>query len=247
MVALPAGETLSRRFLGRGMPGSAILVQHLTLWVGFLGALLATGADRHLALSTAEAIPAGWPRRLARLLTRMIATAVCALLAYASLDRRRRAELGPEPAVRDSLLVERAHHARGGGAHGAPLRLAARRRDPPGSTACSPCSPRRPPSAWARSRRIRSSSKRCWPCWGWRSCSARPCSSSWRRGDGCSSWRDGTPIAAVPTNTCGSSEPDAPRDPAAHLAGYVLAAGGSARRLVRAYKGSSAGCRAASR
>ncbi|HEX7625176.1 MAG TPA: hypothetical protein VF400_16480, partial [Anaeromyxobacteraceae bacterium] len=37
MVALPAGETLARRFLGRGLSGSAILVQHLTLWVGFLG------------------------------------------------------------------------------------------------------------------------------------------------------------------------------------------------------------------
>src|SRR5512138_3942828 len=86
MVALPAGETLSRRFLGNGLPGSSVLVQHLTLWVGFLGAFLATVTERHLALSTTEVIPAGWPRRLAGLLARLVSTAVCALLAYASVE-----------------------------------------------------------------------------------------------------------------------------------------------------------------
>ncbi|HTP25112.1 MAG TPA: hypothetical protein VMK12_05550, partial [Anaeromyxobacteraceae bacterium] len=54
MIALPAGETLARRLLGRGLTGSGILVQHITLWVGFLGALLATGREKHLALATAE-------------------------------------------------------------------------------------------------------------------------------------------------------------------------------------------------
>ncbi|BDG09306.1 TRAP transporter large permease [Anaeromyxobacter paludicola] len=84
MVALPAGETLSRRLLGRGIPGSAVVVQHLTLWVGFLGALLATAAGKHLALSTAEAIPAGWPRRAAGFLSSTVAAVVCALLTVAA-------------------------------------------------------------------------------------------------------------------------------------------------------------------
>ncbi len=47
-----------------------MVVQHLTLWVGFLGALLAAGTGRHLALSTVEAIPEGWPRRFASILAR---------------------------------------------------------------------------------------------------------------------------------------------------------------------------------
>jgi len=41
MVLLPLGEIVARRFFGRGIPGSGPIVQHLTLWVGFLGAAIA--------------------------------------------------------------------------------------------------------------------------------------------------------------------------------------------------------------
>ena len=63
MVLLPAASTVSRRLLGRELPGSSVLAQHITLWVGFLGALLATASGRHLALSTLDVVPEGWPRR----------------------------------------------------------------------------------------------------------------------------------------------------------------------------------------
>src|SRR5512147_957505 len=65
LIAVPAAETLARRFLGRDIPGASVVAQNLTLWVGFLGALLAAGTGRHLALSTAEVLPQGWPRRSA--------------------------------------------------------------------------------------------------------------------------------------------------------------------------------------
>jgi hypothetical protein len=52
MIALPAASTLARRFLGRDLPGASVLAQHITLWVGFLGALQATASERHLGLST---------------------------------------------------------------------------------------------------------------------------------------------------------------------------------------------------
>ena len=41
MVALPLLEILIRRAFGVGLPGSGPFVQHLTLWVGFLGAAIA--------------------------------------------------------------------------------------------------------------------------------------------------------------------------------------------------------------
>ena len=51
-------------------------------------------------------------------------------------------------------------------------------------------------------------------------------------------WRDGTPIAAVPTNTFGLvTNATLPAIPLLTVAGYVLAEGGAAQRLVRAYKG----------
>ncbi len=66
MVLLPAASTVSRRLTGRELPGASVLAQHITLWVGFLGALLATISGQHLALSTLDLLPAGWPRRNAR-------------------------------------------------------------------------------------------------------------------------------------------------------------------------------------
>ncbi len=83
MIALPVLATLARR-LNWQLPGLAVMVQHLTLWIGFLGALLATRAGKHLHLSAIEAVPAGWPRLAARLATGAVSTTVCALLAYAS-------------------------------------------------------------------------------------------------------------------------------------------------------------------
>jgi tripartite ATP-independent transporter DctM subunit len=86
MVLLPAASTLSRRFIGRELPGAAVLAQHLTLWVGFLGALLATASGHHLALSTVDHLPAGWIRRSARFFAGAVASAACAVLAWGSLQ-----------------------------------------------------------------------------------------------------------------------------------------------------------------
>ncbi len=83
MIALPVLATVARR-LNWQLPSLAVMVQHLTLWIGFLGALLATRAGKHLHLSAIEAVPAGWPRLAARLFTSAVSTTVCALLAYAS-------------------------------------------------------------------------------------------------------------------------------------------------------------------
>jgi tripartite ATP-independent transporter DctM subunit len=86
MVLLPAASTVSRRLTGRELPGSSVLAQHITLWVGFLGALLATASGNHLALSTLDLVPEGWPRRTARLFGQAVSSATCALLAWASLQ-----------------------------------------------------------------------------------------------------------------------------------------------------------------
>ncbi|WP_248352410.1 TRAP transporter large permease [Anaeromyxobacter oryzae] len=84
LILLPAASTVARRFLGRDLPGSSTLAQHITLWVGFLGAMLATATGRHLALSTLDFVPPGRPRRSAAFFTTAVSAAVCALLAWAS-------------------------------------------------------------------------------------------------------------------------------------------------------------------
>lgn len=54
MVMIPLLEAGGRRFLDKGIHGAAGWVQHLTLWLGLLGAILAAFRRRHLAIATAE-------------------------------------------------------------------------------------------------------------------------------------------------------------------------------------------------
>ncbi|MGE5047527.1 MAG: TRAP transporter large permease subunit [Deltaproteobacteria bacterium] len=86
MVILPTLEAAVRRLTGGSVPGAAVYTEHLTLWVGFLGAMLATATGHHLALSTVEFLPEGKPRLYARTFGSAVTTFICALLAYASLD-----------------------------------------------------------------------------------------------------------------------------------------------------------------
>ena len=65
MVVLPLAEIVARRLFGRGIAGSGPIVQHLTLWVGFLGAAIAARDGKLLALATGAFIPPGPWRRAA--------------------------------------------------------------------------------------------------------------------------------------------------------------------------------------
>ena len=85
MSVLPLLEILVRTFLGGGIPGSIPLVQHLTLWITFVGAALAARSDRLLALSTASFLPERWRGRV-RILTAGLASGVSATLFLASCE-----------------------------------------------------------------------------------------------------------------------------------------------------------------
>ena len=85
MSLLPLLEIAGRELVGRGIPGSIPIVQHLTLWIAFLGAALATRSDRLLALSTAAFLPVRL-RRPVQIFTSALGTAVAACLLLASLD-----------------------------------------------------------------------------------------------------------------------------------------------------------------
>jgi C4-dicarboxylate transporter DctM subunit len=84
MIVLPVIETVVRRF-GGTLPGGAVYVQHMTLWVGFIGALLATAAEKHLALSTIDMLPKGAARTTALAYGHFVSATVTAVLGLASL------------------------------------------------------------------------------------------------------------------------------------------------------------------
>ncbi|MBI5529345.1 MAG: TRAP transporter large permease subunit [Deltaproteobacteria bacterium] len=84
MTILPAVESIVRLVLRSSVPGAVLYVQQLTLWAGFLGALLATAGGKHLSLATGSMIPEGGLRRAAQIYTGALSAGVCALLAYAA-------------------------------------------------------------------------------------------------------------------------------------------------------------------
>ncbi len=85
MSLLPLLEIAGRQVIGRGIPGSIPLVQHLTLWIAFLGAALAARSNTLLALSTADFLPARWSGPV-RVFTSAVGTGVAAWLLVASAD-----------------------------------------------------------------------------------------------------------------------------------------------------------------
>jgi tripartite ATP-independent transporter DctM subunit len=60
MALLPVAELVARYTGLSGVPGSTVFVQHLTLWVAFLGASLAASSDRLLAISANTFLSEKW-------------------------------------------------------------------------------------------------------------------------------------------------------------------------------------------
>ncbi|TMQ73799.1 MAG: TRAP transporter large permease subunit [Candidatus Eisenbacteria bacterium] len=83
-MVLPLIDALGRPIGGLYLPGSSTYRSQLTLWLAFLGGLLATREGRHLTLSTAEVIGHAKVRNAARLFSSSVAAAVCAVLAYSA-------------------------------------------------------------------------------------------------------------------------------------------------------------------
>jgi tripartite ATP-independent transporter DctM subunit len=239
MMALPAAEAIARRFFDSGIPGSAVLVQHLTLWVGFLGALLATATGNHLALSTQGVLPAGWPRRSAAILTRAVSAAVCALLAVASVGLVRADMMTPRHLlpgvplwwselvmpVACTLMAFRFAWRAGPGPQPALDRAVA--------FAAIGCGfllsfvPASPPIVWALALLVFVAFLAGAPVFVAMAGIAMTLF-----------YGEAVPIAAVPTETLRlATNATLPAVPLLTVAGYILAEGGTARRLVRAYKG----------
>ncbi|HSM12668.1 MAG TPA: TRAP transporter large permease subunit [Thermoanaerobaculia bacterium] len=83
MTLLAASELVLRALGGTGVPGAGPLVQHLTLWLGFLGAAVAARDQRLLSLATTQYLPEGALKRGAGLVAGAVGAAVAALLAVA--------------------------------------------------------------------------------------------------------------------------------------------------------------------
>ncbi len=86
MAFIPLIEILSRIAGYAGLSGSTEYVQHLTLWVGFLGAILAAKEGRHLSmLAGVDLLPERIKHNI-NIGTTVVSTAVCGSLLWAGLE-----------------------------------------------------------------------------------------------------------------------------------------------------------------
>ena len=82
---LPLIDAVGGLLGGFHIPGSSAYVQQMTLWLAFVGGLVATREGKHLTLSTAELFGDGVARRVARVFAYSVAAATVAVLAYGSM------------------------------------------------------------------------------------------------------------------------------------------------------------------
>ena len=83
---IPAMEVLSRILKFPGIPAAPILVQHLTLWIGFIGAILATRQDKLLALTTEPLFKPDEKPNFGRWFAKMVSFLVVIGLLWGSID-----------------------------------------------------------------------------------------------------------------------------------------------------------------
>src|SRR4051812_46069082 len=86
MVVLPLLEIMARRFVGAGVPAAGPIVQHLTLWVGFLGAAIAARDGKLLALATGTFLRDGRARRIAGVLAAAVGACASLVLAWGGVQ-----------------------------------------------------------------------------------------------------------------------------------------------------------------
>ena len=84
MALLPCVEAVNRIFGLQGIPGSSVIVQHMTLWIGFLGAVIAARENRLLSLTQPVEIELSDTKGLKFWFARSVAITVSLILAYAS-------------------------------------------------------------------------------------------------------------------------------------------------------------------
>jgi C4-dicarboxylate transporter DctM subunit len=85
IMLLPLAEIFSRKFLNAGIPGSGPFAQHLTMWVGLLGAAIAAREGKLLSLATGEFLPKGPIGNVAHIIAGAIGSLVATLFTFGGI------------------------------------------------------------------------------------------------------------------------------------------------------------------
>ena len=85
MITLAFLQIVLRNFFDTGLPWGDSFVRYLVLWVGFIGAALATREGSHINIDVLSRWLPGVSRTVNLLIVNLFSCVICAILAYASL------------------------------------------------------------------------------------------------------------------------------------------------------------------
>lgn len=86
MVLMAFLQVLLRNFFNTGILWADPFLRNLVLWVGFLGAMLATRQDRHIRIDVLTRFLPPSFKRLSNILTHLFSAVVCFFLVLASVS-----------------------------------------------------------------------------------------------------------------------------------------------------------------
>ena len=84
MVLMSFLQVVLRNVFSGGIIWGDVLLRHLVLWIGFLGAALATSQDRHITIDALTRFLSPRLKSFVRVLTHLFAAAVCLFFSLAA-------------------------------------------------------------------------------------------------------------------------------------------------------------------
>lgn len=84
MVSLAFLQVVLRNFFDLGIIWGDILLRHIVLWVGFIGASLATKNNKHINIDVFKRLHKGWSKKIINLIINLVAAFVSGYLAVAA-------------------------------------------------------------------------------------------------------------------------------------------------------------------
>ncbi len=86
MIVMAFGQVVLRNFFGTSIEWGDIFLRHLVLWVGYFGAVIATGERRHLKIEFLTKIVPPKVRKIFFISTNFFASIVCYFLMQAAIS-----------------------------------------------------------------------------------------------------------------------------------------------------------------
>ncbi|HLP18560.1 MAG TPA: TRAP transporter small permease [Bacteroidota bacterium] len=84
MILMAFGQVALRNFFHTSLAWGDVFLRHLVLWVGFLGAVIATGQGRHLKIEFIRKVIGEKLRKIFFIITNIFAAVICWYLMQAS-------------------------------------------------------------------------------------------------------------------------------------------------------------------